>query len=144
MTQQEALENFSHERDYFCPKCGVQMSSELVYKRLWRGSDKVNCASCEAKPQEQIRYGTEICTPWQGEFDEDDNPMKNGKLYRPGIRTCNHRDCVKKAHIITELAPEAIDPKTLLAEQHDISYRTGKRLTFDELMTSLKAERFAA
>lgn len=136
MTREQALENFSHDRAYYCPKCNVEMSSDLVYKRLWRGSDRVNCPSCEARPMVRVIKDGVSCTPWHGDFDDDDNPMLNGELHMAGPRSCNHRDCVNPKHVITAEA--------LIAEQHSISYRTGKSLTYAQLVKQLKKERFAS
>lgn len=40
-----------------------------------------------------------VCEAWQGDFDEWDNPMKDGVLYLPGVRLCGHRDCVSVDHV---------------------------------------------
>lgn len=114
-----------------------------------------------------------------GEVDDDFNPMtKEGKLYLPGLRTCGHKDCVRKAHIVPFVAePEVIpEPEVKLpsnkpvkpsrkprqvkevvittsaiettfeqeleAERHDLSYRTGVRLTYEELVQSVQRERY--
>ena len=41
-----------------------------------------------------------MCEAWQGDFDEQDNPLKDGVLFMPGKRTCNHSDCVAVSHVI--------------------------------------------
>ena len=41
-----------------------------------------------------------------GDVDELDRPIRNGKLYKPGVRTCNRADCVRLSHIIPEPKPE--------------------------------------
>lgn len=41
-----------------------------------------------------------------GDVDELDRPIRNGKLYKPGIRTCNRADCVRLSHIIPAPKPE--------------------------------------
>lgn len=47
-----------------------------------------------------IRYGKgEVCLAWRGDFDENDNPVHNGKLFMPGVRSCGHRDCINPDHI---------------------------------------------
>ena len=70
----------------------------------------------------ELKYDGEICRPWSGELDENLNPIgKDLRLYLPGERTCGHRDCVSKNHII----PFKQD---LEMERNDISYRT-KRLS---------------
>ena len=63
------------------------------------------CASCTATPaKEYVAYtrdGKKLwCRPWQGEFDDQDRPVKDGELYLPGDRLCGHSDCVSKAHIV--------------------------------------------
>lgn len=40
------------------------------------------------------------CKSWTGDYDDQDNPIKNGKLYLPGVRICGFRDCVNVIHII--------------------------------------------
>jgi len=39
------------------------------------------------------------CRPWAGEVDDEFRPLRNGKLWKPGVRKCGHADCVKAAHI---------------------------------------------
>ena len=59
------------------------------------------CADCRRKPAKSIGYGFgKSCLPWSGEFDPEDNPMLNGKLYLPGQRVCRHRDCCEPTHIV--------------------------------------------
>lgn len=41
-----------------------------------------------------------MCEAWQGDFDEWENPIKDGELFMPGLRTCNHRDCVSVDHVV--------------------------------------------
>jgi hypothetical protein len=47
-----------------------------------------------------IRYSkNDVCLAWRGDFDENDNPMHDGKLFMPGVRECGHRDCINPEHI---------------------------------------------
>lgn len=40
------------------------------------------------------------CTPYPGELNEDWLPItETGELYMPGIRSCNHKDCVNPDHV---------------------------------------------
>jgi hypothetical protein len=36
---------------------------------------------------------------WRGDFDRDDNPVHNGKIFMAGERRCGHRDCINPEHI---------------------------------------------
>lgn len=56
------------------------------------------CASCRAKPAKTVKFGDDVCIPWRGDFDEEDNPLFHGQPYMPGLRVCNHRDCVNPLH----------------------------------------------
>lgn len=82
-----------------CTRCGTLWSypDRYVTRPEFDGSQ---CKDCKARPLTRVGSGLDYCTPWHGHFDEDDNPMQNGKLYKPGIRTCGHRDCVRPMHII--------------------------------------------
>jgi hypothetical protein len=46
-----------------------------------------------------------VCEAWQGDFDDNDNPLLNGLLFMPGTRTCGHRDCINVAHVEGALPP---------------------------------------
>ena len=78
-----------------CERCGLQ------YEVSSRRSKNTNyCSSCKATPLKSVSYGKKgYCVPWHGDFDEWENPLKNGVLYKPGVRSCGHRDCVRDAHI---------------------------------------------
>jgi hypothetical protein len=79
-------------RDY-CVRCGSRLESR-------RKKDEVLCGSCRAKPAKTVKWGDDVCIPWRGDFDFDDNPLRFGVLYLPGMRVCNHRDCVNPTHIV--------------------------------------------
>lgn len=83
-----------------CDRCGYRQTLYLstFEKRVQRGRGN-KCDSCAARRSTMIRYGKEFCFPWGGEFDDNDNPMKNGELYKPGVRLCGHRDCTNLHHI---------------------------------------------
>lgn len=73
-----------------CQKCG---------SRLEDSRRKTFCASCTMRPAKQIRYGSEICIPHRGDFDEDETPVLDGLPFLPGLRSCGHTDCVNVNHI---------------------------------------------
>ena len=56
------------------------------------------------------------CKSWSGEFDVNDNPMKNGRLYLPGERKCGFRDCVNPEHVNREPIPEGSKECTVCGE----------------------------
>jgi hypothetical protein len=89
-----------------CDRCGVKYT--ISTRRLTRSD---YCVSCVAKPAKRINYKTlGYCTPWHGEFDESENPIQHGKLFKAGVRTCGHRDCVRDSHIQRIVEPK---PKRL-------------------------------
>ena len=58
------------------------------------------CQSCRAQKAKTVRYGTEKCIPWHGQFLNDVTPVDhNGEEIFPGIRTCGHSDCINSEHI---------------------------------------------
>jgi NAD-dependent SIR2 family protein deacetylase len=82
-----------------CKRCGANFEYDSKY--LARPTyDPSKCNDCKRVPASYVYYGSEACRSWQGHYDEDDNPIKDGKLYKPGVRTCGHKDCVRKDHII--------------------------------------------
>lgn len=104
-----------------------------------RKSEHLYCQECR-KTEKRIDYGhEEPCVPWHGDFDDDDNPMRKGRPYRPGKRTCGHKDCVQKSHIVKVLTAEE-----LLAERWSIYYRTGRKQTFQQLCDTLEREKSQA
>jgi len=118
-----------------CIRCGYEDASGHIAKRVERGSTQT-CQSCRARPAEKVDSNYGKCRPWHGEFDEHENPVDRfGKLYKPGVRLCMNADCVEVTHIVPS---HLIDPQL---ERHDISYRTGKKLTWLELLDKLESER---
>jgi len=80
-----------------CDRCGHVWQVNLV-KANRKG---LLCASCRAKTATLVQYGDLKCIPWQGDFDENDQPILDGEYYLPGIRLCNHRDCTNVRHILS-------------------------------------------
>lgn len=78
-----------------CKRCGLSWEVPLVKRR----QQVVLCVSCRMRPALSIQYGSSRCVPWRGDFDLEDNPMVNGHLLLPGVRLCEHRDCVNPHHI---------------------------------------------
>ena len=88
-----------------CEKCGIGEESKAMQKYAAR-TGKLWCESCRAPRRRFIKYDTgQVCEAWQGDFDEWDNPVLDGELFLPGIRMCNHRDCVNVEHIQGAVAP---------------------------------------
>jgi len=111
-----------------CPRCGIEVSLEIMMTRERRGNPDKNCSDCRMKPSKAIRSELGMCRPWTGAVDEDLNPIDNKlRLYLPGIRLCGFKDCVNSSHIIS----------TLEAERNDISYRTGQPLEIKTVMKEL-------
>lgn len=86
-----------------CWRCGIHgFSAEPREDRT--------CSSCrlvlsEPNQDGRIRYYDEngvvvICKTWLGDYDRFDRPMRDGELYKPGVRTCGHSDCVVDGHIV--------------------------------------------
>jgi len=84
-----------------CARCGYVDWTPSTHRYWYRTQIKI-CASCRAQKASKIVTQTGTCIPWHGDFDDNDNPMQNGRYYMPGIRTCNHRDCVAADHIISD------------------------------------------
>lgn len=78
-----------------CNQCGARWEIPGKHPNF-----KARCDSCKATRVEQIEYDGEICIPWGGEFDKDDNPMLDWDFYLPGYRICLHRDCVRVSHVV--------------------------------------------
>jgi hypothetical protein len=89
-----------HKHQTDCERCGF---TYVVWDRhFYRSETWMFCDACKAKPVKSIMYNGECCYPWKGEFDLDDNPINEaGELHRPGHRTCGHRDCVNRTHIMS-------------------------------------------
>lgn len=58
------------------------------------------CADCRMKSAKTIRSEFGPCLPWHGAFDEFDRPIKGNALFAPGLRLCDHSDCVEPTHIV--------------------------------------------
>ena len=111
-----------------CNRCGIEISEQAVERRMARGTYNGLCSDCRiTKPQYQIKYDGNICQPWRGRVDEEFNPIDEQlRLYLPGLRTCGHKDCVNRSHVIKS-------PTDLELERLDISYRTGKKTEWEDL-----------
>lgn len=126
-----------------CTRCGQSIMTNAIIKRQDRGDYNKDCKDCRTTEAKKVQYGTgqEYCIPHKGLFDEDDNPLdRQGKLYKPGIRSCGHRDCIRPMHIIKDPAPQSL-PITL--ELYDISYRTGVKLSAEQMMERIRGEAIA-
>jgi hypothetical protein len=111
-----------------CNRCGIDISDSAVERRIARGTYDGRCPDCRiSKPQYQIKYDGDICQPWRGRVDEDLNPIDEKlRLYLPGVRSCGHKDCVNRQHVIKPVSDLDI-------ERLDISYRTGKKMNWEDL-----------
>jgi hypothetical protein len=78
-----------------CVRCGFRW--EIAAKR---NNMQAKCESCKTARRTEIYYDGEPCFPWQGEFDQDDNPILDGVLYLAGARLCQHRDCCNVNHVV--------------------------------------------
>ena len=116
-----------------CERCGMEVSEAAVERRKARGTYDGKCSDCRNGMATEIKYNGTVCRPWRGEVDEHFNPIdKNLKLYLPGFRTCLHKDCVNKEHIIQ---PDY----SLELERNDISYRTGRTSGMEDYLRELSA-----
>lgn len=117
-----------------CERCGMLVSEGTIERRKARGTYDGKCADCRNGKANEIKYGDIVCRPWRGEVDEDLNPIDSKlRLYLPGVRTCGHKDCVTKDHVI----PSVVVDRTLELEQNDISYRTGRLSELQDFMKEL-------
>lgn len=114
-----------------CSRCGIDLSEETLKARAARGNFDDRCSDCRVGRAMEIKYNGEVCRPWRGEVDDELNPI-DSKLrpYLPGHRTCGHRDCVSKDHIIPL-------PQDLEMERNDISYRTKRLSVLQDYMREL-------
>lgn len=135
MRQKENLQEF-----FACSHCGANaLSREAIQKRQSRGSARRICLDCSAAKKATLAYGDLICKPWGGDFDLDTlTPLKDGRPFMPGQRICGHKDCIESSHILGQPNDEL---KRLIAEQHDISYRTRRKKNYDQLIKSVRKER---
>ena len=97
----------THENgDILCEQCGKIIRYDAWSRRKGRGSeDWDKCFDCRATQTYKVSYRHKIlglitCQPWQFEVDADLNPIKDGELFRPGLRICGHKDCVNLVHIV--------------------------------------------
>ncbi len=108
-----------------CDRCGIYIDPTIIIKREARGSNNRNCSDCNAKPTKKLATK---CQPWSGELDDDWNPIDAyGRLQKPGIRTCGHKDCMNRNHIIPDIE----------VERFDISYRTGVKANWQNIMKEI-------
>ena len=120
-----------------CERCGIEITEGSIERRKARGTFDGRCRDCRAVRSNEIKYDGDICRPWRGEIDEDFNPIdRKLRLYLPGVRTCGHRDCVNKKHIIPEL--QKVE-RNLELERYDTSYRTGRLAELQDYMRELSA-----
>jgi hypothetical protein len=118
-----------------CERCGMNVSEAAVERRKARGTYDGLCADCRNGRANEIKYNGTVCRPWRGEVDEDFNPIdRNLKLYLPGLRTCGHKDCVNKEHIVKATVERDIE-----LERYDTSYRTGRLAELQDYLEELSA-----
>ena len=93
-----------------CQRCGIEYPVYIAKKRQERDIDDTTCSDCYILDAPLVAE-YKGCRPWHGEVDDDFRPMKNGKLWKPGVRKCGHADCVKAAHIegMEELAEKLVE-----------------------------------
>jgi hypothetical protein len=121
-------------RAVICKRCGFVDQSNQISKRVERSGSQ-ECASCLARPASTIKTAFGVCRPHKGDFDDHDNPLDHrGKLFRAGIRLCGNSDCIAKSHI------QSVSVQDLEAERLDLSYRTGRKLSFRQLLEKVKKE----
>lgn len=114
-----------------CIRCGIDVSESAIERRKARGIYDGRCQDCRGHRAHEVKYNGEPCRPWRGEVDEDLNPIdRHLKLYLPGVRTCGHKDCVNKNHIIPPFDVWEL-------ERNDISYRTGRASTVDDFLREI-------
>jgi hypothetical protein len=113
----------------------MNVSEAAVERRKARGTYDGLCADCRNGRANEIKYNGTVCRPWRGEVDEDFNPIdRNLKLYLPGLRTCGHKDCVNKEHIVKATVERDIE-----LERYDTSYRTGRLAELQDYLEELSA-----
>jgi hypothetical protein len=118
-----------------CERCGIEIDERTIERRRARGMTDQRCSDCRTQHLYEIRYNDIVCRPWRGEVDEDLNPIDGQlRLYLPGIRTCGHRDCVNKDHIISPPREHNVE-----LERFDTSYRTGRLAELQDYMRELSA-----
>lgn len=97
----------SRPEELTCDRCGIDftLSVAAVSKRRLKGQEKDLCSDCQTIDKPIVGYYNN-CRAWSGDVDELDRPIRNGRLYKPGIRTCNRADCVRTTHIIPAEIPQ--------------------------------------
>lgn len=120
-----------------CSRCGIAVPYYTIAKRISRGNNDDRCRDCiprETIHRVQAPGIKSECNPWAGDIDLDTmQPLKaNGEPHMPGIRICGHLDCCNRNHVISF--------ESLEAERHSLSYRTGKVLTYEQLLAAVKKE----
>jgi hypothetical protein len=126
MTQIE----IDHDRTYSCPRCGADVTGAALFKRQWRGDFRRECRDCLAVPAQLEGK----CRPWSGDIDLNTmQPLKDGKPYMVGERTCGHLDCVAKAHVIIPA-----EPKKKVYRPNAVGW------SFEEAYAQVMAQQFAS
>lgn len=82
-----------------CERCGIEISLATMHARKHKNNDSKVCSDCSHLDRPFPQNMRNQCRAWSGEVDDDFNPVRNGKLYRPGVRLCGRKDCVKASHI---------------------------------------------
>jgi len=105
------------EASVSCERCGQLINANTVATRRLRGNEDKRCADCNRRPATVISYGSTKCTPWNGEVDLNTmKPIKNGKPYLPGERSCGHNDCIRLDHIVRETVDDGFKVCTVCLE----------------------------
>lgn len=94
-----------------CERCGIDftVAHTTIHKRQSRGNDPITkCVDCRGVT---IKAKSK-CIPHKGDVCPDTwRPLTDdGKLFRPGVRTCGVIDCVNKQHIINVETIEQVRP----------------------------------
>jgi hypothetical protein len=123
-----------------CSRCGILIPWMTIAKRASRGNTEDRCRDCIPRDTVHRIQKPGIkneCNPWAGDVDLDTmQPLNaNGEPHMPGIRICGHLDCCNRNHVISF--------ESLEAERHDLSYRTGKRRNYEQLLAALRKEKHA-
>ena len=122
---------YQQDQSYDCTRCGLLIPGYVLCKRVTRGNTSTQCADCNAMPSQSEGE----CRPWAGDIDLDTmQPIRNGKPYMVGKRSCGNADCVRRSHIV-------VDWQSLVAEQFSIEYRTSKRRDYSALLAVVEKER---
>lgn len=119
--------------DAECVQCGKYIRRHAIERAKNRGKEHLTkCKDCRAKPVRSLRYnhpslGAIECFPWSGEVDNDFNPIDDrGRLVKPGIRICGHKDCVNGNHIEKKTVSD-VDLILGLVEAQEASKRLARK-----------------